>query len=195
MQGVTAQLGWGSAAEALARRDAAGILLEAQAAVVAEAAFAMAQRFRAGGKLLAFGNGNAGTDAAHLAVEFMHPVIVGKPALAAIALTNDIATVTGVAGREGFTEIYAHQIRALARGTDIALAISADSDSPSVNAGLQAARELGLLTVLLTGSEGGIADHVLPAEAADPLIVKEIHVTVYHLLWELVHVILEQVAH
>lgn len=204
MLGVTAQQEAGSAAEsaraqaALAQRDAAGISLVSQASAVAEAAFAIAGRFRAGGKLLAFGNGNAGTDAAHLAVEFMHPVIVGKPALAAIALTNDAATVTGVAGRAGFAEIYAHQIRALARGSDIAVAVCAGGDDPAIASGLSAARELGLLTVQLCGREGGTdtgqADHVLHADAADPAIVKEIHVTVYHLLWELVHVLLEQPA-
>lgn len=192
MLGVTAQRGAGVAAGLLARRDAAGISLEAQAAAVADAALAMAQRFRAGGKLLVFGNGSAGTDAAHLAVEFMHPVIMGKPALPAIALTNDIATVTGVAGRDGFAGIYAHQIRALARGTDIALAVTARGDCPSIEAGLRVARELGLLTVLLAGSQDGAADrdaeHVIRADSADPAIVKEIHVTVYHLLWELVHV-------
>jgi hypothetical protein len=103
MLSVTARHGAGTVAEFLARRDAAGTSLVAQADAVSEAAFAMAQRFRAGGKLLAFGNGNAGTDAAHLAVEFMHPVIVGKPAIPAIALTNDIATVTGDGERfDGF---------------------------------------------------------------------------------------------
>ena len=218
MQGVTSQHGAGTAAEAFAGRDAAGISLVAQADAVAEAAFAIAQRFRAGGTLLAFGNGNAGTDAAHLAVEFMHPVIVGKPALPAIALGNDIATVTGVAagwreaprdgrpegvpesrwqGGGGFGDVYAHQVRAHARSTDVALAISVRADCPSIRAGLLAARELGLLTVLLTGCEGaseGLADHVLRVDATDPAIVKEIHVTIYHLLWELVHVLLEQAA-
>jgi D-sedoheptulose 7-phosphate isomerase len=185
-------------AEFLARRDAAGTSLVAQADAVSEAACAMAQRFRAGGKLLAFGNGNAGTDAAHLAVEFMHPVIVGKPAIPAIALTNDIATVTGIAGKDGFAEIYAHQVRAHARATDVALAVSVKGDCPSITAGLRAASELGLLTVLLTGGEGGGerggAEHVLRADCTDPAIVKEIHVTIYHLLWELVHVLLEQPA-
>jgi D-sedoheptulose 7-phosphate isomerase len=96
--------------------------------------------------------------------------------------------VTGVAGRDGFAEIYAHQIRALARGTDIALAVTEQGGCPSVEAGLQAARRLGLLTVLLAGSQGGDAEHVIRADSDDPAIVKEIHVTVYHLLWELVHV-------
>ncbi len=181
--------------DSLVQRDAAGTSLASDAACIAEAGYAMAQRFHAGGKLLVFGNGNASTDAAHLAVEFMHPVVVGKPALPAIALSNDVATVTGVAGRRGFAEVYAHQLRTMACPGDIALAISAEGNCPNVYAGLFAARERGLLTVLLTGNtfaDIGLADHLLVAHASDPAVVKEIHVTIYHLLWELVHVLLEQ---
>jgi D-sedoheptulose 7-phosphate isomerase len=176
-------------AELLERRDAVGVSLAGQAAAVAETACAMAGRLRAGGKLLSFGNGSAGTDAAHLAVEFMHPVIVGKPAIPAIALTNDVATVTGLASERGFAEVYSHQIRALGRASDIALAVQAGAGCPSIDGGLRVASGLGLLTVLLTGSRGEAhADHVIRVDSTDPLIVKEIHVTVYHLLWELVHV-------
>jgi D-sedoheptulose 7-phosphate isomerase len=185
------------AVDLLARRDAAGTTLAADAAAVAEAGYAMAQRFHSGGKLLVFGNGSASTDAAHLAVEFMHPVIVGKPALPAIALNNDIATVTGVAGRRGFADVYADQLRTLACPADIALAISANGTCPNVYAGVIAARERGLLTVLLTGNAGGegkLADHLLVAHDSDPAVVKEVHVTIYHLLWELVHLLLAQPA-
>jgi D-sedoheptulose 7-phosphate isomerase len=183
------------AVDALDRREAAGTSLVADAPALAEAGYAMAQRFHAGGKLLIFGNGSAGTDAAHLAVEFMHPVIMGKPALPAIALINDIATVTGIAGRRGFADVYADQLRTLACPGDIALAVSADGNCPNVFAGLIAARERGLLTVLLTGSAGAqvvLADHLLVAHDHDPAVVKEVHVTIYHLLWELVHLVLEQ---
>src|SRR6266545_4930067 len=73
---------------------------------VAKACYHMAVRFHRGGRLVAFGNGGAATDAQHVAVEFVHPVIVGKRALPAFSLTSDVATVTGIAGREGFAEIF-----------------------------------------------------------------------------------------
>jgi D-sedoheptulose 7-phosphate isomerase len=158
----------------------------------------MAVRFHRGGRLMVFGPGGASTDAQHVAVEFVHPVIVGKRALPAIALTTDVATVTGIAERDGVAAIFAHQIRYLAGPADIALGISADGDSASVLAGLEAARELGLLTIALAGGDGGriaaskAADHLLVADSADPRVVKEMHVTVYHVLWELVHVFFEQ---
>jgi len=160
---------------------------------VARACHAMAVRFHRGGKLIVFGAGGASTDAQHVAVEFVHPVIVGKRALPAISLTTDVATVTGVAEREGVDAIFAHQIRYLAEPADIALGISAHGDSPSVLAGLRTARGLGLLTIALAGGNGPLpADHVVTVASEDPRVVKELQVTTYHILWELVHVFFEQ---
>jgi len=172
--------------------------LAEQADAVAAACHAMAMRFHRGGKLVVFGTGGASTDAQHVAVEFVHPVIVGKRALPAISLTTDVATVTGIAERDGVAAIFAHQIRFLADPADIALGISAGGDGASVLAGLETARELGLLTIALTGGDGGpiassqAVDHLLTAASADPQVVKEMHVTAYHVLWELVHVFFEQ---
>ena len=172
--------------------------LARQADAVAAACHAVAVRFHRGGKLVVFGTGGASTDAQHVAVEFVHPVIVGKRALPAISLTTDVATVTGIAERDGVAAIFAHQIRALADPADIALGICADGNSASVLAGLEAARERGLLTVALAGGDGGrigaskAVDHLLVAASADPRVVKELQVTTYHVLWELVHVFFEQ---
>ncbi len=184
------------AAVAFARRSAPTAGLAAQADAVAQACHAMAMRFHQGAKLMVFGTGTASTDAQHVAVEFVHPVIVGKRALPAISLTTDVATVTGLAEREGMDAIFSHQLRYLAAPGDIALGICATGHCGSVLAGLATARELGLLTIALTGRQGGsggpAADHVLVADSDDPRVVKEMHVTMYHLLWELVHVFLEQ---
>ena len=186
------------AAVAFARRTEPMAGLTAQADAVAQACHAMAVRFHQGGKLVVFGTGAASTDAQHVAVEFVHPVIVGKRALPAISLTTDIATVTGIAEREGMDAIFSHQLRYLAAPDDIALGICATRHCGSVLAGLATAKELGLLTIALTGRAGAVvaespaADHVLVADSDDPRVVKEIHVTMYHLLWELVHVFLEQ---
>ena len=172
--------------------------LAGQAGAVADACHAMAVRFHQGGKLVVFGTGAASTDAQHVAVEFVHPVIVGKRALPAIALTTDVATVTGIAERDGVAAIFAHQLRYLASPADIALGIASGGDSPSVRAGLETARELGLLTIALVGADGGpiasseAVDHLLTVSSGDPRVVKELQVTTYHILWELVHVFFEQ---
>ncbi|HEU5473866.1 MAG TPA: SIS domain-containing protein [Actinophytocola sp.] len=184
--------------ELLARRTAPLNDLAEHAMDVAQACHAMAMRFHRGAKLVVFGNGGPSTDAQHVAVEFVHPVIVGKRALPAISLTSDVATLTGIANRVGLDATFAHQIRFLAEPADIALGLSTDGRCANVLSGLRQARELGMLCVALVGGDGGpiaasgVADHLLIARSDDPRVVKEVHVTMYHVLWELVHVFFEQ---
>ncbi|MGH3786117.1 MAG: D-sedoheptulose-7-phosphate isomerase [Pseudonocardiaceae bacterium] len=189
--------GAATAEEIFERRVLPLYQLADDAAPIAAACHAMAVRFHRGGTLVVFGNGAASTDAQHVAVEFVHPVIMGKRALPAISLTADVATVTGIAGLEGFDEIFAHQLRYLAAAQDIALGISPDGNCGNVVRGLAAAAELGMLTIALTGGDGGriasshAADHIVVAHSDDPRVIKEVHVTSYHVLWELVHVFFE----
>ena len=189
-----------NAATEFDRRVGPGSALGAEAGAIAHACADMAARFHAGGKLVVFGNGAGATDAAHVAVEFVHPVIVGKAALPALSLSNDAAALTGLAEHHGLAGIYAAQLALISDPGDIALGICGTGPVESVLRGLAEARRLGLLTVALTGRDPGgagvaiPADHVLRAESDDPHIVKEIHVTMYHVLWELVHVFLEQPA-
>jgi D-sedoheptulose 7-phosphate isomerase len=185
-------------AELFARRSAPGLALADAAENVAGACFAMAERFHRSGTLFAFGSAAAATDAQHVAVEFVHPVILGKRALPARSLACDVATLTAVARSAGPDEVFAHQLRTLAGPHDIALGLSADGDCRDVRRGLETASELGMLTVAMTGGTGGaiaaspaVAHHV-HVPSADPLVVKEVHVTAYHVLWELVHVFFDQ---
>jgi D-sedoheptulose 7-phosphate isomerase len=190
-----------SAAEVFAARTAPGRALARDAERIAAACHAMAVRLHRGGKVLVFGMGAAATDAQHIAVEFVHPVIVGKRALPALSLTNDVATVTGLMADEGPDAVFAHQVLHLARPEDIALGVAADDRSPAVLRGLETAASRGLLTVALVGGttalDGPLAtspavDHIVPARSDDPRVVKELQVTTYHVLWELVHVFFEQ---
>ncbi len=144
-----------AATDALEQRVKPVEALADDAEQVAAACHAMAVRFHRGGKLVCFGSGGPSTDAQHIAVEFVHPVIVGKRALPAISLTGDVATLTSIAGREGYAEVYAHQLRYLAAPEDIALGVSVDGDDPAVLRGLEAAAELGMLTIALVGGDGG----------------------------------------
>jgi D-sedoheptulose 7-phosphate isomerase len=192
------------AVEAFARRTPATTALAEEAERIADACHAMAERFHGGGRLITFGNGAAAADAAHLAVEFVHPVIVGKRALPAVSLVTDPATLTGIARRSGFEDTFAAQLRAQARPDDIAVGISADGECPNVARALGEAHDRGLLAVALVGGEGGAVaelaavrpaprlDHLLRVRSLDPYVVKEMHVTIYHVLWELAHVFLER---
>jgi len=186
---------------AFARRIEPTRALGQDAEAVGRTCYDMALRFHRGGRLLCFGNGSAAADAAHIVVEFVHPVIMGKRALPAISLVNDAVAMSGIARRAGIEDSFAAQIRLLAEADDIALGISADGQCRNVARALETARDAGLLTVALVGGSseqgGQIAripglDHVLVARSDDPRVVKEIHVTAYHVLWELVHVFFEQ---
>ena len=167
-----------------------------QADKIAEACWAMAKRFHQGGRLLAFGNGAWATDAQHVSVEFVHPVIVGKRALPAIALTNDSATLSGLMSRGASAMPFAPQISALARPQDIAMGFSPGGNCSNVIAALEIARRMGLLTLGLTGNDGGglrqeQLDFCFIVQAHDPLVIQEVHETLYHVLWELVHIFFE----
>ena len=195
---MVAELTGAQVDRAFERRTEPTRALGQDAEAVGRACYDMALRFHRGGRLLCFGNGSAAADAAHIVVEFVHPVIMGKRALPAVSLANDAATLSGITRLGGFEDSFAAQLRLHAAADDIALGISADGDCPNVARALRTARDAGLLTVALVGGDGGqIArieglDHVLVARSDDPRVVKEIHVTTYHVLWELVHVFFEQ---
>lgn len=163
---------------------------------IAEACWAMARRFHQGGRLLAFGNGAWATDAQHVSVEFVHPVIVGKRALPALALTNDSATLSGLMASNRADMPFVQQLKVLARPQDIALGFSPDGRCANVVAALVEAQRLGLLTLGLAGGDGGQMsqlelDFSFIVPAHDPLVIQETHETLYHILWELVHIFFE----
>ena len=172
---------------------------EEQADAIARACLEMARRFQRGGRLLVFGEGAQATDAQHVSVEFVHPVIVGKRALPAVALTSDVAVLTGAtrAGSAGGTGgAFARALEVLGRSGDIALGIDEALAGGAVLEGLRRARELGMLTVGAAGGRcraltAGDVDFLFVVPSADPLVVQEVHETLYHVLWELVHVFFE----
>lgn len=174
-----------------------GIFFGAEAEKIAAACFAMARRFHQGGRLLAFGNGAYATDAQHVSVEFVHPVIVGKRALPAIALTNESATLNFAMARNGSPmSLFARPLKTLARAQDIALGFSPDGNCQNIVEALEIAREMGLLTLGLTGGDGGLLqqnglDFCFVVPSHDLLAIQETHETLYHVLWELVHVFFE----
>jgi len=142
--------------------------LDAEQDRLARACHDMARAFHQGATLVPFGAGPAATDAAHVAVEFMHPVIVGKRALPALA---------GIAGTAG----------------DIALGISHRPGDVAVLEFLATASRRDMLTIAF-GAEPMDADHSFVVPSEDPAIVQEVQETAYHVLWELVHVFFDHPA-
>ena len=161
---------------------------------IAACAAAMADRFFAGGSLLVFGAGPHATDAQHNSVEFVHPALPGCRALPALSLSNDIATVTGMLQGEGAVDVFAHQVRVLGRAGDIALAFGDAPLHESIVRGLRAGAAGGMLTVALTSGElppaSDLADYRFHVSTGANGLAHELHLATYHMLWELVHIVL-----
>ena len=139
---------------------------------LASACRCMAERFGRGGRLLAFGRGAYATDAQHVSVEFIHPVIVGKRALPAM----DLSPMLDAA------------VPALVRPEDIVMGFGPPEGDARVASALEAARKIGAMTFALPGREG---DYFVECFSPDPFLHQEMIEILYHTLWETVHVFLE----
>jgi D-sedoheptulose 7-phosphate isomerase len=173
-----------------------GRFFEANAAQVVAVAQAVASVYENGGRLFTMGNGGSSCDAAHIAVEFLHPVTAGRPALAAVNLVADTAMMTAVGNDIGYRHVFLRQILAQARAGDGLIGVSTSGNSENLIAAFAKAKELGLLTVGLAGMDGGEMaacphlDHCLVVETDSIHRIQETHVAIYHILWDLVHALL-----
>ncbi len=162
---------------------------------IVSAAEIIAETYRHNGRLFTMGNGGSSCDAAHVAVEFLHPVTTGRPALTAINLTTDIAMMTAVSNDVGYDHVYARQIIAQGRKGDCLIGISTSGNSANLIRAFKKAREMGLFTIGLSGMNGGEMaeaglDACLTVETDSIHRVQECHVATYHILWDLVHTLL-----
>jgi len=157
---------------------------------IAQVAALIVTAFREGRKVLLFGNGGSATDAAHIAAEFVGRYKRERKPLPAIALATDIAAITCIANDYGFDELFARQIRAHGQKGDIAIAISTSGNSPNVLKGVAAARECGMITIAWTGGTGGklagLVDHPFIVPSTVTARIQESHITLGHVLCELV---------
>jgi D-sedoheptulose 7-phosphate isomerase len=169
---------------------------EKNGAAVVATARALAQVYRQGGRLFAMGNGGSSCDAAHIAVEFLHPVTAGRPALPAVSLVADTAMLTAVGNDVGIAHVFVRQLIAQARRGDALIGISTSGNSENLMAAFVRAREMGVVTIGLSGHDGGqmarpgVVDHCLVVESGSIHRIQETHVAVYHILWDLVHTLL-----
>lgn len=157
---------------------------------VASAAAAIGRAVTTGRKVLAFGNGGSAADAQHLVAELVGRFEGERRALAAVALTTDSSVVTAIANDYGYEHVFTRQIEALGSEGDVAFGISTSGRSPNVEAALAAAKRCGMLTIVLTGRDGGRmgadADiHLNVAEVSTPR-VQEVHRTVLHAMCSLI---------
>jgi D-sedoheptulose 7-phosphate isomerase len=160
---------------------------------IGECAAAMAKAFDTQARLFVMGNGGSSCDAAHVAVEFMHPIIEKRPPMPAMALTTDTALLTAVGNDQDFAMAFVEQLKMLGRAGDIALGISTSGKSANVNRALQTARQMGMLTVGFSGRDGGrmpeMCDWCFTVPSFSIHRIQETHETLLHILWDLIHVI------
>jgi D-sedoheptulose 7-phosphate isomerase len=163
---------------------------------VVDCAQAIAAVYRRHGRMLAMGNGGSSCDAAHFAVEFLHPITAGRPALSAINLVADEAMLTAVANDVGIEHVFVRQVIAHGRRGDGLIGFSTSGNSPNLLRAFAKAREIGLTTIGLTGGDGGAMarageiDYCLVVNTDSIHRVQETHVAIYHVLWDLVHTLL-----
>jgi D-sedoheptulose 7-phosphate isomerase len=158
----------------------------------AESLEMMAERFQQGARLFVMGNGGSLCDALHMCVEFNHPIIEKRPAFPVIPLMTDIATMTAIGNDIDFTRVFVNQLRLLSVPGDIAMVFSTSGKSPNLIYALQAAREKQMLTVAFAGKDGGrfpeITDYCFIVPSYSIHRIQEVHATVVHVVWDLVHI-------
>lgn len=160
---------------------------------ILRAAEVIADSLAAGGKLFTCGNGGSAADAQHIAAELvgrLRPESALRPALPAIALTTDTSILTALGNDYGFEAIFRRQVEALGCPGDVLLAISTSGRSENVLGAVAVAAARGLATIGLTGGSGGqLAERVgisIVVPSSDSQRVQEAHITIGHILCELV---------
>ena len=149
-----------------------------------------AERFAAGGRLFAFGNGGSATDAQELATLFLDPG-GGGPPLPAFGLANDTSVVTALCNDIGVGVVFARQLAAFGGKCDIALGLSTSGNSENLLRAFDEASRRGMLTIGLAGYEGGkmaeldSLDYLFVAPSSSVHRIQEAQTTIYHVLWEL----------
>ncbi|MDO8931276.1 MAG: phosphoheptose isomerase [Rhodocyclaceae bacterium] len=156
---------------------------------IAAAVRAMVDCLRAGGKVMACGNGGSAADSQHFAAELLNRFEKEREPLAAIALTTDTSTLTSIGNDYRFEDIFAKQVKALGRSGDVLLAISTSGNSPNVLEAMAAAQARGVRVVALTGKDGGkMAGRLGPADihlcvpASRTARIQEVHLLTIHCL-------------
>lgn len=167
------------------KRQALAVLAEPLARAIAR----MSDALRAGGKIMACGNGGSAADSQHFAAELLNRFEKERAPLSALALTTDTSTLTSIANDYDYTQVFAKQVTALGRAGDVLLAISTSGNSPNVAAAIAAAQAKGIAVVALTGRDGGEIKRILRTDdillnvpAQRTARIQEVHLLVIHCL-------------
>ena len=158
--------------------------------IIAKIAEAIVEAYRRGKKVILFGNGGSAGDAQHIAAEFVGKYYLERVPLPAIALTVNTSSLTAIGNDYSFAQVFAKQLEALGEAGDVAIGISTSGNSENVLEALRVAKTKGLITIGFTGEEGGklkdVVDYCLHIPSNDTPRIQEGHITVGHIICEIV---------
>jgi D-sedoheptulose 7-phosphate isomerase len=162
------------------------LFFESQGERLMHCAGLISQVIRQGNKLMLMGNGGSAADAQHIAAEFVNRFLIDRAPLPALALSTDTSVLTSIGNDFGFDRIFEKQILALGLSGDFLIALSTSGNSPNILRGLQAAKTRGMVTMALTGHNGGQmlqwSDYSLIVPSAETPLIQETHIVIGHLL-------------
>jgi D-sedoheptulose 7-phosphate isomerase len=154
---------------------------------------AMVESLLSEGKILSCGNGGSAGDAQHFSAELLNRFEKERPGLPAVALTTDSSTLTAIANDYNYNEIFSKQVSALGQPGDVLLAISTSGNSANVMAAIKAAQERQMITIALTGKDGGeMAGMLAPTDieirvpSDRTARIQEVHLVVIHCLCDFI---------
>lgn len=158
--------------------------------IIAKACTSIGNGLKNGSKILLVGNGGSAADAQHIAAEFTGRFVKERLPLPAIALTTDTSALTAIGNDYGYDQVFARQVAALGNKGDILIAISTSGNSPSILNAASAARQKGMMTIGLTGKDGGLLGPACDIHINVPhqttARIQEMHILIGHLFCEYV---------
>ncbi|MCP4011174.1 MAG: SIS domain-containing protein [Proteobacteria bacterium] len=174
-------------------QQALSATLPALKAKIADTATAMAETLAAGGKLLICGNGGSAADSLHLSSELLNKFVLERAPLAAIALNSDVSALTSIANDFAFEYVFSKQIEALGKENDMLLVFTTSGNSANISRAIQAANQLDMRVIALTGKTGGGAARLLQENAIELRVpndetarIQEVHGLIIHCLCDLI---------
>lgn len=171
--------------------DRRGLLDEPRyPAAVAAIVAAIVAAFRNGKKVLWMGNGGSAADAQHLAAEFSGRFLRDRGGLPSEALSVNTSALTAIGNDFGFERVFARQVEAFAQPGDVVVGITTSGTSKNIIVALEEARKRGAFTIAFTGNGGGIVSEIADLSLIGPsgysAIVQEVHITMGHIICDLV---------
>ena len=174
--------------------EAKGALTEEDHELILEMAYTMVEALSQGNKVIWMGNGGSAADAQHLSAELVSRFYKERDGLPSLALHANTSVLTAIGNDYGFDHVFERQIEALARAGDVVVGISTSGSSPNVLLAIKKARDMGCLTIGLTGASGDelaeAVDLCLMVPSTDTPRIQEVHITVGHIICEIVESIM-----